>query len=251
MRAHYLQHVAFEGLGSIESWLESHGYALTCTQLFNSENLPSAESIPSIDLLIIMGGPMSVNDEGDYPWLTAEKQFVRQCIEAGKPVLGICLGAQMIAHTLGAKIFQNKEKEIGWLPIYSTSIFSANANSNSSPSLSPSSSPSSKSIFNFPLSTTVFHWHGETFDLPSGAIRLAHSEGCENQAFQYGERVIGLQFHLETTPESAQEIVSHCRHELVSSTYIQNEETILDANSQNYTTIHQLMGEVLTFLVRK
>lgn len=230
MRVHYLQHVEFEGLGSIEPWLISQGYTITCTRLFDLENLPSAESISTIDLLIIMGGPMSVNDEIDYPWLASEKQFVRQCIDADKPVLGICLGAQMIANTLGAKVFPNKEKEIGWFPIYSTNH--------------------SNSTFNFPSSATVFHWHGETFDLPSGAIQLARSEGCQNQAFQYKERVIGLQFHLETTPESAQAIVSQCRNELVSSQYIQDEANILAATPQNYNAIHQLMAQVLTFLTR-
>ncbi|MFZ3157950.1 MAG: gamma-glutamyl-gamma-aminobutyrate hydrolase family protein, partial [Smithella sp.] len=179
MRAHYLQHVEFEGLGSIASWLEADGYEITNTRLFESAKFPN---LKEIDLLVVMGGPMSVNDEDDFPWLVSEKQFIREAINSGKPVLGICLGAQLIASAAGAKVYSNPVKEIGWFPIYGISSQDV-------------------SIFSFPPSVKVFHWHGETFDLPSGAIRLAKSDGCENQAFQIGKPVIGLQFHLETTPK--------------------------------------------------
>jgi GMP synthase-like glutamine amidotransferase len=228
MRAHYLQHVPFEGLGSIESWLGTRGYELTHTRFFESTELPDSEAI---DLLVIMGGPMSVNDEDRFPWLVSEKQFVREVIESGKSVLGICLGAQMIASSMGARVFPNPVKEIGWFPIHAVaSVDSA--------------------VFSFPLLETVFHWHGETFDLPRGAIRLAKSEGCENQAFQLGKSVIGLQFHLETTPDSAGQIVSHCRHELVPSTYVQTEEEILSVSPNRYKSINHLMGGILAFLER-
>lgn len=228
MRAHYLQHVPFEGLGSIEPWLKKSGYAITNTRLFKSVKLPD---VNEIDLLIIMGGPMSVNDEDDYPWLVPEKKFIRCAIEAGKSVLGICLGAQLIASALGARVYVNSVKEIGWFPIYGISS-------------------NDKSIFKFPPSLEVFHWHGETFDLPSGAIRLAKSEGCVNQAFQIGESVIGLQFHLETTPKAAQDIVSHCRDELVPSKYIQTEEEILSAKPERYKSINHLMDKILSFLLQ-
>ncbi len=228
MRAHYLQHVPFEGLGSIESWLDSNGYELTHTRFFESVHFPDPEAI---DLLVVMGGPMSVNDEDQFPWLVLEKRFVREVIESGKSVLGICLGAQMIAHAMGAKVFPNPVKEIGWFPVRGVASVDA-------------------SVFRFPPSEIVFHWHGETFDLPPGAVRLAKSEGCENQAFQLGKRVIGLQFHLETTPKSAREIVSHCRHELVPSRYVQTEEEILSASPSRYQSINDLMGGVLSFLQR-
>jgi hypothetical protein len=96
----------------------------------------------------------------------------------------------------------------------------------------------------------VFHWHGETFDLPPGAVRLARSEACANQAFQLGERVIGLQFHLETTPASAQAIVSHCRDELVPATWIQSETDILAADAAQFSAINGLMGAILAYLLR-
>ena len=226
MRAHYLQHVPFEGLGSIEPWLMLAGYDITNTRFFETAELPG---INEIDLLIIMGGPMSVNDEIELPWLIREKRFIGDAIDNGKPVLGICLGAQLIASAMGAKIFPNAFKEIGWFPIQGISSIDSSA-------------------FRFPASTEVFHWHGETFDLPTGAILLARSEGCENQAFQIGKSVIGLQFHLETTPESAMELVSNCRDELVAGEYIQTEQDILSAPQERYRTINSLMSDILQYL---
>lgn len=228
MRAHYFQHVPFEGLGSIEPWLNSNGYEVTSTQFFESTALPDHKAI---DLLIVMGGPMSVNDENGFPWLASEKHFVREMVESGKPVLGICLGAQIIASAMGASVRPNAVKEIGWLPVYGVRSLDDSA-------------------FRFPHLETVFHWHGETFDLPPGAIRLAESKGCENQAFQLGKRVIGLQFHLETTPRSARDIIANCRDELVPSAFVQTEEEILAASSGRYESINGLMGSVLSFLQR-
>jgi len=226
MRAHYFQHVPFEGLGSIEVWLKLAGYTITCTRLFETAALPQLEAI---DLLIVMGGPMSVNDEIKFPWLVQEKLFIRSVIEAGKPVLGVCLGAQLIASAMGARVYPNPVKEIGWFPIQGV--------------------PSSDiSTFRFPSSVEVFHWHGEMFDLPCGAVHLARNEACENQAFQLGRFVIGLQFHLETTPESAQEMVSNCRAELITSEYVQPETTILSSSSRKYRAINGLMVDVLVFL---
>jgi GMP synthase-like glutamine amidotransferase len=226
MRAHYLQHVQFEGLGSIEPWLRSGDYEITSTQLFKSAEFPALDKI---DLLVVMGGPMSANDENEYPWLSHEKKFIRNAIYSGKQVLGICLGAQLIANALGAEVYKNPVKEIGWFPVQGV------------PTISSSS-------FSFPPSTEVFHWHGETFDLPPGATLTARSEGCENQAFQIGKSVIGLQFHLETTPESARQIVINCRDELIPSQYVQTEEKILSAEPESYSSINQLMANILSFL---
>ncbi len=226
MRAHYLQHVPFEGLGSIEPWLEKAGYEITQSRLFEKADLPD---VKTIDLLIIMGGSMSVNDEDEFPWLVLEKQFIRKIIKAGKSVLGICLGAQLIASAMGAKIFPNAVKEIGWFPMHAVSS-------------------NDDSVFSFPPSTTVFHWHGETYDLPPKAIHIAKSKACKNQAFQLGKSVIGMQFHLETTPESARELVLNCRDELVPSSYIQTEAEILSAKPDRYKSINKLMDDVLDFL---
>lgn len=223
MRVHYLQHVPFEGLGCIEPWLQARGHEITGTRFFASATLPQ---VHDLDLLIIMGGPMSANDE-ELPWLQQEKRFIRSCIESGKAVLGICLGAQLIASALGARVYRNPEKEIGWLPVQGMPAHGT---------------------FRFPPVFTAFHWHGETFDLPPGAVHLARSAACENQAFQLGRSVMGLQFHLEMTPASTQEIVAHCRAELSPARYVQSEAAILAASPETYRETNALMAQVLSFL---
>jgi len=226
MRAHFLQHVPFEGLGSIEVWLEKAGYEITSTQLYVFAEFPKPEAI---DLLIIMGGPMSVNDEDQYPWLAAEKTYIRSVIKAGIPTLGVCLGAQLIASSLGSKVYPNHIKEIGWFPIHP-------------------SRASDEAVFQFPEEINVFHWHGETFDLPPGAVRIASSCACSNQAFQVGSNTIGLQFHLETTEDSAQSIMINCKDELAEGEYIQTEAEILSAPIKQYEAINRLMESVLEFV---
>ena len=229
MRAHILQHVPFEGPGSIGDWLKSNRAVVTCTRFFSGAMLPA---VAEIDLLVVMGGPMSVNDEATCPWLVAEKRFIREAIEAGKAVVGICLGAQLIASALGARVYANDQKEIGWFPVYGV-----RANE-------------SQSWFRFPVEAPAFHWHGETFDLPDGAVHLARSAACENQAFQFGGNVIGLQFHLETTPESARALIENCRDELALAKHVQSEREILAADVSRYEAINALMEKVLVFVTR-
>jgi len=226
MRAHYLQHVVFEGLGSIEPWLQGKGYQISRTALFESEALPD---IHDIDWLIIMGGPMSVHDEAEYPWLIQEKTWIRSFIQTGKPVLGICLGAQLIADVLGATVDANPCKEIGWFPIQAA------------PKISPTQ-------FAFPENISVFHWHGETFNLPDEAVLLASSAACQHQAFQINKHIIGLQCHLETTPEAAQSMLFHCLDELIEGSYIQTTTQILSASPEQYQTMHIWMDKVLDYL---
>jgi len=228
MRIHTFQHVPFEGLGSIRPFLESAGQTLTFTPFYQSADIPDLDAI---DALIVMGGPMSVNDETGFPWLVQEKAFVRRAVETGKPVLGICLGAQLIASALGARIYKNAAKEIGWFPV--RKVHGGRTHG-----------------FAFPESVLAFHWHGETFDLPTNATLLASSEACANQAFQIGACAIGLQFHLETTPETAQTITAHCRDELIPAPYVQTEQEILSAAPETFQTINRIMGHVLLYLLR-
>lgn len=228
MRVHVLQHVPFEGLGSIEAWLSHRGAHVSYTRFFESARLPP---LTDIDFVIVLGGPMSVNDAKQLPWLHDEKHFVAQAIASNKAVLGICLGAQLIASAQGARVYPGQEKEIGWFPVFAE--------------------PLVPDTFVFPENTEVFHWHGETFDLPSGALHLATSAACRNQAFQIGARVIGLQFHLETTPKSAEAIISHCASELLpQSRYIQTESALLTIPAANYAGINVLMTNILEYLVR-
>ena len=319
MRAHYLQHVPFEGLGSIERWLQRAGYHVTGTQFYASAELPPAAEV---DLLVALGGPMSVNDEGQHPWLAAEKRFIRELIALERPVLGVCLGAQLIASALGAAVYPNPVKEIGWLPIQGLApgatapdraayesgepgAGEAGAAAGGASDLlkragqadsgradkgggkgsaepgagaagagvggggqgtdpqdaaraagaadglggdHPAVSAEPIATFRFPPFMEVFHWHGETFDLPEGAVRLARSNGALNQAFQLGRSVIGLQFHLDTTAASARELIDNCRAELVPSMYVQAEGRILAASPDKYRALNGWMDKVLTFI---
>lgn len=249
MHAHYLQHVAFEGLGTIEAWLQKNAFSISRTRFFApyNEPLPESEAIDAIDFLIVMGGPMSVNDEHIYAWLQTEKQFIKKVIKKGKAVLGICLGAQLIASAMGARVFANNYKEIGWFPIFSTDTHNEE-NENSA------------KVFHFPAQAQVFHWHGEAFELPENlynkpldkkAVRLAASEGCPNQAFQLSEKIIGLQFHLEVTAASVQEFVKNSRTDITGGKFVATPQEIL-ANTKDmqkkFIDANKLMEDVLLYL---
>ena len=207
LRIHYFQHVEYEGLGSIEEWISSSGHSLSSTRFFEETRLPE---LSDFDWLIVMGGAMSVNDEQQFPWLADEKRFIRQAVDAGKTVLGICLGSQLVTAALGAKVYQNKEKEIGWFDIELTPV-----------------AQSGKLFFGMGGRIKVFHWHGDTFDLPENAIHLAYSEACKNQAYIYKDKVLALQFHLEPTRDSLLEMTERGRHELTAGKYIQTEKELL------------------------
>lgn len=226
MKVHVFQHAPFEGLGSIRCWLDERGAEVSYTRCFAGDAIPA---LAGFDLVIALGGPMSVNDEAEWPWLKDEKLVLRDAIASDVPVLGVCLGAQLIASALGARIYPNAVKEIGWFPIHSLK--------------------NSESLFGFPSECIVFHWHGETFDLPDGATLLARSDACENQAFQLKRNVIGLQFHLEMTPDSALAIVENCRHELTPSQCIQSEAELRAVAASRYAMANELMNEVLAYLL--
>jgi GMP synthase-like glutamine amidotransferase len=163
-----------------------------------------------LDWLIIMGGPMSVNDEEQFPWLADEKKFIRQAVDEGKTVLGICLGSQLVSSALGAKVYHNKEKEIGWFDVEFTCFAKSN-----------------KMFFDMESRVKVFHWHGDTFDLPENAIHLAYSKACTNQAYLYRDRVLALQFHLEPTLDLLLGMIKSGRKELTPGKYIQSEDELL------------------------
>ena len=242
-RAHVLQHVPFEGLGSIQGWLDAAHYSVTWTRLHRSDQLPP---IDDVDLLIVLGGPMSVNDEAGYPWLRAEKRLVGDAIDSQTAVLGICLGAQLIASAAGARVYANRHREIGWFPVERVQGDEPLEPGSSTPDR-PAASTLTRA---FPDSFDAFHWHGETFDLPAGATHLARSDACEHQAFTLGPNVVGLQFHLETTPDSARSLVDHCRDELIDGPYVQSEAAIVAADATRYDRINVLMERVLRLIVQ-
>jgi len=195
---HYLQHAAFEDAANIAVWAHERGHRLTHTRLDLDQPLPEPQDL---DWLVVMGGPMNVDQHDAYPWLVREKQFMRQVIDRGLPVLGVCLGGQLICAVLGGQVTKNRQKEIGWFPVTLTSEAGA------SPLFS-----------RFPQRVPAFHWHGDTFSIPPGAVRLAASDGCDNQAFQYGRHVVALQFHWDYSLRSVETMIRHCGDELVAGT---------------------------------
>lgn len=207
MKIHVLQHVPFEGLGSIARWVARKGYHLTISRLYQNDPLPD---LRAFNWLIVLGGPMGVYDDERYPWLLMEKRMIEAAILAEKTVLGICLGAQLIATVLGKRILRNPEREIGWHPLKLTQA------------------AYQSHLFGFlPDDLLAFHWHSDTFEIPDTAVMLASSDACANQAFLYGHRVIGLQFHLETTPTAARALIENCADEMIPGRYIQRAEEIL------------------------
>jgi len=224
MRAHVLQHAPFEGLGSIERWLTQRRASVTTTRLF--EPLAQFPDVTSFDLLVVLGGPMSVNDEASLPWLAPEKSFIAHAVHSQKRVLGICLGAQLLASALGASVRPGTHREIGWFEIRAERQPPA--------------------MFQLPEVASVFHWHGQTFDLPTGAQHLAESAGCKNQAFQIGSRVLGLQFHLEMTPRTIEAMIASCGSELDEpGLYVQSAASLRRASPERYAQAQRLLDGVL------
>jgi GMP synthase-like glutamine amidotransferase len=227
-RIHFLQHVSYEGLGGIDSWIQAQGVQLNGTRFFEEVALPDTASVQA---LIVMGGPMSVHDEAKFKWLAAEKKFIEQVIRDGKPVLGICLGAQLIADVLGARVYPAAHREIGWFPVELTD-----------------KGKSDRIMQALPPVFTGFHWHGETFDIPDGAVHLARSAACENQAFSYNGNVLALQFHPEVTVPLAQLLVMRAKEDLKPGEFVQTETEILGNKNgvrQNGNYIVGLMNALM------
>ncbi len=229
MRIHSLEHEPFEGLANIEVWAKNKGHSISRTLLFNNEELPD---IDDFDWLVIMGGSMNIYEEEKYPWLREEKNFIAEAIASKKIVMGICLGSQLIADVLGGRVSKNRYKEIGWLPV------SLTREAKNSPVFST-----------LPGTFTAFHWHGDTFKIPPGAARMAESEGCANQAFEYG-RVIGLQFHIEYSIDSINLMLQNCADEIVDGKYIQAADEIASHISNVYK-IKEILSTLLDNIERE
>ena len=225
MRLHVLQHVPFEGLGHIDSWIRRRGHRLTLSRLYEGAKLPDPEAF---DRLVILGGPMNIHEEAAYPWLVEEKALIRAALAAGKSAVGICLGAQLLADGLGSRVYAGSHREIGWFPVRLTAAGQRTALTEGLPAV-----------------TTVFHLHGDTFDLPPGAVHLFESEACANQAFLLDNRILGLQFHLESTPETVQQLLTHCRDELIPGPFIQGVAQIADTVPERFARINNLLETLL------
>ena len=206
MRIHFVQHVSFETPGNLLTWAESHKYQVTFSKLFESDSFVQTNLF---DVLVIMGGPMGVYEEQKYPWLKEEKLFIKKAIADNKKVLGICLGAQLVAESLGAKVYPHHQKEIGWWPVQKINH------------------PVTESLTNhLPEPFVSFHWHGDTFDLPPGSTQLFTSRACAQQGFIKGRNAAAIQFHLEATEILIKQMISHEREELVDAPYTQTEQKI-------------------------
>lgn len=227
MNVHYLQHVPFEGLGYIESWLKDNGHTISSTCFYEEDY--QFPDISAIDAVIIMGGPMGVYDEDKYSWLFREKVFIEDSIKANKKVLGICLGAQLLAISLGAKVVAATNKEIGWFPV--------------TPTEEGEKLPWLYDLFiNSPM---VFHWHGDKFEIPrGGSLDLLGSFANDHQAFYYNEHVIGLQFHLEVTQNNLMQMIENGQEELQQSPFVQSEKELIKG-VENIKTCNALMSEIL------
>ncbi len=207
MRIHAFEHAPFEGVGCIGDWARDRGHYLRSTLLYNSEQLPNPDEF---DWLIIMGGPMGIYDEHQFPWLKEEKVFIKKAVDANKTVIGICLGSQLIANILGAKVYKNPQVEIGWFDV-----------------IREKESYQTDLLAGFDYKMKVFLWHGDTFELPDGAIPLFRSEACKNQGYLYKNNVLGLQFHFEMTEMGIAEILAAEDEKLPSGKYVQTMEKIL------------------------
>lgn len=233
LRIQCFQHVAFEGPAFIKEWAAMKGHAFKTTRFYEKQVLPALDEL---DFLVVMGGPMGVCEESKYPWLVAEKAFIRSCIESGKPVLGICLGAQLMASAMGAPVIPNCHQEIGWFPLQKTEV-----------------GKNHTLLDGFSTGTPVFHWHGDTFGIPSGAIHLLKSEACVNQAFMIGTNALALQFHMELTAKALQDLIENCGNELLrdapfiqSATEIMANATLLEINNIQLAFLMEKLTEQIT-----
>ena len=209
MRVHFVQHVPFEGPALIAELLTAGGASLSTTRTYEDASFPDPEDF---DRLVVMGGPMGVADAEAHPWLRDEEAFLRRVAALRKKkVLGVCLGAQLAARALGAEVGPNPQREIGFHPVYR----------------SPAVGGRWERLF--PPTYDPLHWHGDTFSLPKGAVCLAYSAACANQAFAWKNRVLGLQFHLECTEDSLRAMIAHGAADFIDGgRYVHDAKRLLD-----------------------
>jgi len=204
-----LQHIECEDLGTIANAMSQRGIGYKYVRLFDGEPVPSDPG--NYSGMIILGGPMNVYEEDKFPYLKDEDILIKKAVKNDMPVLGICLGGQLIAKATGAKVSKGTKKEIGWYDLKLTK-----------------DSRQDKVFNSLPGTIKVFQWHGDTFDIPDGAVHLAGSELFSNQAYRVGSRIYGLQFHLEVTQKMITQWISEYKEELSTLDYINADRIIAD-----------------------
>lgn len=236
LRVHYFQHIAGEGFGSCYDYLKAHQAKITATEFFALPvDLPlELEALPDIDevdLLIIMGGAMSVNDEANYPWLKLEKRWLRRYLSAGKPAIGLCLGGQLIANALGASVSRNQHQELGWMDVGRVSHVPEN-------------------YFQIPEKINIMQWHSETFEIPRGGVRLAQNNVCQNQMYQIGRNVLGFQFHPEMTPHALQLLIENEEDSAAfNGEYVQPIAELKKTIKSKFEQGNQLLNRAIEYVV--
>lgn len=228
MKIHCIRHEPFEGLACILNWIEEHNHKLTFTHIHLGQSFPAEIDF---DLLIVMGGTASLYDHKNSGWLKAQKNFIKRTLSADKKVIGICLGAQILAMVLGAEVYKNKQKEIGWYTTYFNDA-------------------AREALPFLPEKLESFHWHGDTFDIPDGATRIASSDVTPNQGFIYKNQILALQFHLELTEESLQKITRALKSELSKKqSTVQDSEQIM-GRKELIASNNLLMYSILDFFAQ-
>ncbi len=227
MKIHIIQHLEHENAGFILDWANERHHHLSFSFLF--EPNIAFPDVDDFDMLVILGGTMSVHDEKKFKWLKAEKEFIKQTIQANKIIAAICLGSQLLAEALGSKVYRNKYKEIGFFPVRKTNA-----------------GRQDNVIAHIPETWQVFHWHGDTFDIPQGAVHLFYSDACQIQAFRK-DKMIGLQFHPEMNTTLLKAMINFERDELIKSSYVQTEAELFknDTTSRNKIYFFELLDKII------
>lgn len=227
MRIQVFQHVPFEGPANIGLWAEQHGHEVALTRWDQGQIAPPPSEY---DWLVVMGGLMSAYEEDRYPWLVQDKRAIRDALQADRLVIGVCLGAQLLADVLGGRVYANTWKEVGWHAIR------------------PTPAARTHGLFaDLPEVVPAFHWHGDTFELPAGLTTLASSEATPNQLFT-AENVLAMQFHWDYSADSIRKMIRNCPDDLRGGPYVQPPEQMLLPDRQK--DIAAATGLLFTLLDR-